>query len=366
MNDLRDVLERKRQLESHPDRGAFDRLLHLRTRRRRNERLGALATALALLGGVAWAASSLGHLSSSTPKPVWPIDRSKTGVVRTLKLQTGSSTTLAALAGSVWVGQNAVPELTRIDPRTGRTLATIRTHGLPPHGTEGHALISDVVGAFDSIWTVDEGFGTVTRIDPRTNKIVARIRVGGNPTDAAEAAGSLWVLKPLDGRVYEINPLTNTVVARRKLLASGEHGDIAGDRDGIVVRVGGRIVVIWANRSDPSGRAPIPNGDNAVALGANALVADKRAGVVSEFDRGTCRLRRRFRVGTAPGALIVSHGVVWVADARDPILTAIDEATNHALLTLPIGRGVAELAVSGSSLWVLNKVDNSLTVVHVE
>ena len=47
------------------------------------------------------------------------------------------------------------------------------------------------VGA-GSVW-VASGDGTVSRIDPNSGRVVATITVGGTPEDVAVGAGAVWV-----------------------------------------------------------------------------------------------------------------------------------------------------------------------------
>ena len=48
------------------------------------------------------------------------------------------------------------------------------------------------VGA-GSVWVANSGDGTVTRIDPATNKTIATIAVGGSPQAITVAGGRAWV-----------------------------------------------------------------------------------------------------------------------------------------------------------------------------
>jgi virginiamycin B lyase len=366
MTDLYEVLERKRT-EVRPEPDAFDRLVRFRHRRRRRQQVAAMATALVLLGGVIWASASLLNLRTSPPEPASPIDPAETRVVRTFDLAPGLVTGVATSNGSVWIGNNALPGVVRLDAQTGRTLATARTYtDTSPATIDRHPFISDVVAAFGSIWTLDPEFGTVTRIDPETNRIIARVRVGGNPSDAAEANGSLWVLSAVNGTLSRIDPFTNRVTATRRFAVKDENADIAGDAVEVWVAAGGEVTVINAESLAQVARIEVGSGDNSVALGSAAWVVDQRSGVLSKIDRSRYRVVRTIRVGNAPGSMTLSNEVVWVADARDPILTAIDPVSDRVVLTRRIGRGAVQMTASGSSLVVLNQVDNTLTLLHVE
>jgi YVTN family beta-propeller protein len=44
-----------------------------------------------------------------------------------------------------------------------------------------------------AVWVANHASGTVSRIDPKTGKVVATIGVGPNPTQVVAGAGGVWV-----------------------------------------------------------------------------------------------------------------------------------------------------------------------------
>jgi len=119
---------------------------------------------------------------------------------------------LVAGAGAVWVGAHSgPPAITRIDPATGKVLATIEV-GFGIHG---------LAAGPDSVWAVDYHGQKVVRISPQNNQIIGKpIPVPFPPYAAAASATDAWVgvagisedADPTDDRVVRIDLRTNTIV----------------------------------------------------------------------------------------------------------------------------------------------------------
>ena len=151
---------------------------------------------------------------------------------------------------AVWTVAGSGSWIARLNPRTGRAVATIPV---------GNGPSSIVIGA-GGVWVGDSGDGTVSRIDPRTNKVVATIPVGQSVSAIAVGAGGVWVTVPLEDRVKRIDPASNAVAE--------------------TVRV--------------------PGGPTAVAIGAGGIwVTAARAGTVTRVDPDRARVARTIHSVTA-------------------------------------------------------------------
>ena len=150
------------------------------------------------------------------------IDPHANRVTRMIRLPGTSG--LALTATSVWVGccgpagpigPRSRGRLARIDPASGRVVATIGLAGLPGE-----------VGAGPSgVWVTGRG-GPIWRVDPTSGKVVATIRVpgglGGLPREgpAGEAGDVLvgrdavWVSNPANAEVLRIDPRRNQLQGR--------------------------------------------------------------------------------------------------------------------------------------------------------
>ena len=213
----------------------------------------------------------------------------------------GPAYAFAAGFGSVWVANIRDGTLSRIDVRSGRTVATIR--GI------GREAESVAVG-FGSVWIssvgpwrkgpggvmVPVGRGAVTRVDPGRNAIVRRIRVGRGAAAVVTGESSVWVansrgVRP-DDTVSRIDPRTNRVTATI-VVPRGAAGVAAGAGSGWVVE-------------SPSG-----GGGNLTRIDA-----------ATDLTRTT-----RLRPSWIPGAVLVSGGRIWVADEGTATVLRIDPRT---------------------------------------
>ena len=126
-----------------------------------------------------------------------------TGQVNTGWMEYGYA---ATGGGSVWQTDYEGGHVLRIDPVSGKTLATIPV-GLQPLG---------VVVTAGGVWVANEHSGSVTRIDPATDKVVATIPINspdsaGPQIMTAGPGGGVWVGVPNMGSVVRIDAATNKV-----------------------------------------------------------------------------------------------------------------------------------------------------------
>jgi streptogramin lyase len=104
--------------------------------------------------------------------------------------------------GSLWVGsQDNV--LSRLDPATGKLLATLHVVVTPESVTVGSG----------SVWVAQATRVDLLRIDARANRITHRIPLGGTATAVTTGDGSVWALTPSQNKLWRIDPRTNAVTA---------------------------------------------------------------------------------------------------------------------------------------------------------
>ena len=123
-----------------------------------------------------------------------------------------SSCNLAVGEGSLWAARIALFShgLSRIDPETGKVLARIPGIGGLPVLGEG------------SVW-VHSGRGTVFRIDPKTDRLVATIKTPGVGVRLAIGESAVWALEQTsfwpgsEGLLSRIDPAKNQVAETIRL-----------------------------------------------------------------------------------------------------------------------------------------------------
>jgi class 3 adenylate cyclase len=106
--------------------------------------------------------------------------------------------------GYAWtgIGGETSSQLLKIDPASGRTLATLDLPG---------ALV-DAEAGNRSIWALSAA-GDLVEIDPGAARIVERYSVdAGEPTKVVPLLGSIWVCDCPNGKILQVDPADGTVV----------------------------------------------------------------------------------------------------------------------------------------------------------
>ena len=129
----------------------------------------------------------------------------QTGIAEAkISLPSGSSSVFVDY-GSVWVTGFASNGLYRISPRNNTVTSITKLHAMPRSLTSGEG----------SIWVFNQGDSSVQRIDPKTGKLIATIETQlpssfGNITTGG---GYVWVSMP-GAPVAQIDPRKNTLTRR--------------------------------------------------------------------------------------------------------------------------------------------------------
>jgi virginiamycin B lyase len=119
-------------------------------------------------------------------------------------------------AGSVWIIVNRSGDLVRVDPDSGRILATYKTPAgsYNPTFSEGTIWVSHAEGA------------DLTGVEATTGKTTATIATGPNPRFLTAGAGAIWTLNQGDGSVTRADVRTRQT-SSIELNTPGHGGDIA-------------------------------------------------------------------------------------------------------------------------------------------
>ena len=116
---------------------------------------------------------------------------------------------------SVWVTSRHAPTLFRIDPSVNEV---VDHFSLPMEGVETDLTGEVAVGA-GSVWVGHGAFNPgawVERLDPATGRVQARFSIlGGDVDHLAFGEGGLWAASTPSGELRKIDPRTNRVVLMR-------------------------------------------------------------------------------------------------------------------------------------------------------
>jgi YVTN family beta-propeller protein len=263
---------------------------------------------LVLAGGAAWAAGvgdGVGQLDGATGALVGSV--AIPGAV-CLAMDVGFD--------SVWAGScGTEPAVVRIDPTTGKAIATIP---LDIEDLQGESSLAAGEGAvwaitsdsklvkidpekdavaetyaapagaaavradFGALWVTNPEKGTLARLSPADGSVEAEISVGPGPRFLAVGEGGVWVLNQGDGTVAHVDPATNAVVATIAVDSQPiGGGDIAVGGGFVWARVSGTLVVKIDPATDTAVAAYGPR------VGSGSVAADDHAMWVSAHDVNT-------------------------------------------------------------------------------
>jgi YVTN family beta-propeller protein len=263
------------------------------------------------------------------------------------------------LAGSGGgAGLRAAPNsVAVIDTATERVVVQVGVGARPGAITQG----------FGSLWVANLDDQTVSRVDPRTLRTLRTFSVGGPPTGLATAGGKVWVVASSPGAnhvaVSRIDPQFDTITRAAKIgnVVPGSPGAVAARADALwVAPSSGELT-----RLDPQTGRPVkqldPNaGPTGIDLGGGAVwVTDGEADNVTRVDPSG--LVTSLAVGHGPSGIAVGDSGVWVADTGDNAVVRIDASTRAVTATIPVGDAPTGVSIGAGSVWVANSGDGTVT-----
>jgi hypothetical protein len=220
-----------------PPQEPFERLVTLRARRRRVQRLGSAMLALALAAAGVLLASRAFLGTDARPRPgssaVEPVSPRVVEV-----MDTGWTNAVVHGFGSVWVAEQADEgdgegALLRMDPATGQLVARVSVESIPAWewGGGGITVGNGSVWIAGSTPSPDEATSetagsdaALLRIDPTINQVVETIPLGGDfAADVEATADGIWVAifrGDQEGELVRVDPVSHEVAARIPLASS--------------------------------------------------------------------------------------------------------------------------------------------------
>ena len=237
---------------------------------------------------------------------------------------------LAVGFGSVWIARGRYDTLTRLDPRTNRTV------DIRPRGSCCWTATLVEVGA-GAVWVGDYDRNTVFRVDPRTNRVVAAARVPGRLVNVVAGPAGVWVatargmrLTPaMPQEIRRLDPATNRIGA--VVFRSECHLTLAvGSQRLWVSDLCGKTVTAIGDRVGPS--AEVDDASVGLAVGEGAVWAQSQLGYLTRLDARSGR--RAVLVRVRGSWLAVGAGGVWVLDQGDGtvgFVRKVDSRTNRVV-----------------------------------
>jgi virginiamycin B lyase len=248
-------------------------------------------------------------------KSVQRIDVRTNALAARVKLPQEPCSGLTSGFGSLWVplcGQR--PSLARVDLTTNAITAILP---IGPALSEG-----GITASGDSVWLVVKD-GTLARIDPATNRIRQRIGIATGSYNPLYTDGVVWITSGEHSLLTAVDATEGKVVARvgvgskPRFLAAGD-GNVwtLNQGDGTVSKVAAQ-----AKRLIENVQTAIPGGGGDIAFGAGSVWATIVGVPLTRIDSETTAIRHWG--GRGGDAVRFGAGSVWLTDYHDGLLWRI-------------------------------------------
>ncbi len=257
-----------------------------------------------------WVASSPGAVwvGAGGPDAVHRIDPRSGREVATVPLPGRACAGLAVGFGSLWVPLCAKPNaLARVDLKTSR-LVTVLPIG--PAASEGGIATSK-----DSVWLVTDGKGTLTRIDPETGRPRQRIALPAGSFNPLYSGGFVWVtghdsgvLSVVDARSGKLAATVPVGREPRFLTAGAGSIWVLNQGDGTVTRVDAKTRKVTATID-----AGVPGHGGDISFGGGQVWVTLSGVPLTAIDVKSNRVRRQW-VGPGGDSLKWAFGAIWLTD----------------------------------------------------
>jgi hypothetical protein len=251
---------------------------------------------------------------------------------------------LMIVDGNVWAA--AGPGIARLDPVTGQTLDFTELLGI--------CLAFDA--GYDSLWAGGCDDPAIWRIEPSTGKVLATIdlRVAGIEEEGSVAAGEggVWVVST-EHQLIKIDPKTNSVVGTWNL-PSGAAAVRAG-LGSLWVTVSDANQLLKIDPRDPTSQTAISVGayPRFLTVGGDAVwVMNQRDGSISRVSAagtvlGTTTIADRIEGGD----IAFGGGSVWVQPGGQ-LLVQLDPSSGEVVAEYGPRSGSGSVAADDAAVWV--------------
>ncbi len=253
-----------------------------------------------------------------------------------------------AIGDDVWISNNPMSNVTRIDPATNKVKQVIRDL---PNACSGLAI------GFGSLWVPTCKDQSVARVDLATGQITARVKTGVANSEGgiAVGAGSVWLMTDKTSVLSRIDPVTNQVTAKTQLPPGCFTTAFGFDSVWVTCTQQNSVV-----RVDPSTNAVVatiatgPQPRFLTAGEGSVWTLNQGDGSITRVDPGNNQVAATIQTGLrgAGGDISAGEGFVWATLFGIP-LTRIDPSNNEVVQQF-VGPGGDALRVGNGSVWLSN------------
>jgi virginiamycin B lyase len=221
----------------------------------------------------------------------------------------------------------------------------------------------------DAVWVTNDKLKAVQRIDPRTNKVVAKIEFPSEPCSGLVFAfGTLWV--PLCGdpkSMARVDPAINQITATLPVGPADSEGGITASEDSVwlIADENGTLLRIDPATNSVSAKITIlPGSFNPLYSDGTVWITGNLSSVLTPVDARTSEVEPPIPVGPNPRFLTSGAGSIWTLNQGDGSITRVDSKTRRVIATIQAGipgHG-GEIAFGANSVWA-TVIDTPLTQI---
>ncbi len=293
-------------------------------------RLGGVVQDTTTLGANLWVLTCLRRCSqaSSTASAGELIELTASGrPIR--RLPVADPTALTAGAGEIWIAHVDTGDISRINPQTGQTTATVHLQFPKPIATGGWRRFEPSGISFGAgrVWA-SSPFGYVDEINPRTPWRQRMVFTSSEVTSATTGGGLTWVADELDG--VGTFPAGSDHVATHHISWARQPVDVETVAPG--------AGLIWALGTQTSY--------------LTSLTDPTTVGVLTTLDPRTGRIMHQWRVSPET-TMVLGNGGAYVGDDSDRRLLRLTPP--HGVQTLHGPKGARLTAATPDALWAISR-----------
>ncbi|HKP18242.1 MAG TPA: hypothetical protein VJT84_07170 [Gaiellaceae bacterium] len=300
---------------------------------------------------------------------------SPSGLYTDARVQVGAGAGVPAVAGdAVWVPNTRAGTLSRVDPTSGKVVATLTLGDAVRRG----GFLDSAVVAGGGVWVARDAADEIDRVDPATDAIQARIKVASRPGGLATGGGFVWAFHFLGDVVTRLDPATGTKTTFSVPGALGTGIAFAGDAVWLLTVQPSTLVKLDPERGTVLARVAVapPTAQKHglidawwVTAGSGSLwLANANYDVVTRVDAVTATVVATIPVSApAPFGVAFFGGAAWVAGSGK--VARLDPATNRVTGTVTLSAGSSpfftQVASGDAGLWATDYDRGLLYRIHV-
>jgi virginiamycin B lyase len=300
-----------------------------------------------LVAGLAVSAPAQPPTPTPTPRPAPPLHIAFSSLVPDAKFEVGGVRDFAATDDAFWILDRSSGALTRFDPKTNKSVATVAV---------GKGGCIGLAADFGSILLPQCATKTIVRVDSKTNAIGEPLPAPLSPTarSVATGVGSVWTIADPKGTLARIDPVEKAVVALIDLPSSTSSLAYGADALWVASAAANTVTRVNPYNNVIVETIAVSGGPRDLAIGGGSVWTLNAAdGSVTRIDAKTNSITTTIKIAASPGTdarIAFGEGSVWVASTGTP-LVRIDPRTNQ-VVQIFAGVGYAALSIAHGSLWM--------------